>query len=44
MAEYHQCLRETASLHGIALREVESYSRNSLIFSVGRGNNGHLIK
>jgi hypothetical protein len=25
-------------------KEVESYARNSIIFQVGRGNNGHLVK
>lgn len=28
----------------MTVREVESYPRNALMFWVGRGNNGHLIK
>jgi hypothetical protein len=44
LGEYHQYIRDSCALHGLTMREVESYARNSLIFYVGRGNNCHLIK
>lgn len=42
--EYHQYIKEVSALHSLTLKEIDNYSRNSLIFYVGKGNNGHLIK
>jgi hypothetical protein len=44
LADYLNYVRENCALHGMVAKEVESYTRNSLIFQVGRGNNGQLIK
>lgn len=44
LQEYRQYVKEGCEFHGIVMREIENYSRYSIMGYVGKGNNGHLIK